>query len=170
MSGNGLHVQKAGKQVTHSLHADVVYNLSGSRHIAAALNTFGITKTTSDLLIARFAATGMPLFVILNHVCGPLQPPRPDPTAAQLTNRSCGRVAGLMERSILYGCFCMAVASLEVPGWVAVLLITLVHSLENKIKTSWVGVRIRVPPWGANTISRIVHQHRRRPCEFHAVV
>lgn len=53
-------LQKHGKQVTHSLHADVVYHISGSRHIAAALNTFGITKDTTDVLIARFAATGKP--------------------------------------------------------------------------------------------------------------
>eukprot|EP00892_Ulva_mutabilis_P003771 jgi/Ulvmu1/1766/UM118_0005.1 len=65
-----LAAQKAGKQVTHSLHADVVYNLAGSRHIAAALNTFGITKSTSDLLIARFAATDEELQQLVAEVKG----------------------------------------------------------------------------------------------------
>lgn len=49
--------------MTRSLHADIIVNLSGSKHIAAALSTFGVTAATQDLLVAMINASGLhPLF------------------------------------------------------------------------------------------------------------
>lgn len=51
-------MQEEGSLKTHSLHADIIVNLSGSKHIAAALNTFGVTTATKDLLVAKINASG----------------------------------------------------------------------------------------------------------------
>lgn len=53
-------VQDEGALKTHSLHADIIVNLSGSKHIAAALSTFGVTGDTKDLLVAKIDASGVP--------------------------------------------------------------------------------------------------------------
>ena len=52
-----MMVQKAGALRTHTLHADIVVNHSGSKHISAALNTFGITASTTRVLAARVNAS-----------------------------------------------------------------------------------------------------------------
>jgi hypothetical protein len=50
--------QEEGTLKTHSMHADIVVNLSGSKHIAAALGTFGVTGNTKELLVAMINASG----------------------------------------------------------------------------------------------------------------
>lgn len=50
-------VQKSGALRTHTLHADIVVNHSGSKHISAALNTFGINAGTTRVLAARVNAS-----------------------------------------------------------------------------------------------------------------
>jgi EKC/KEOPS complex subunit CGI121/TPRKB len=45
-------VQKSGSLLTNSLHTDLIFNISGGRHIAAALNTFGVGDETKRLLLA----------------------------------------------------------------------------------------------------------------------
>jgi hypothetical protein len=50
-------VQKSRSLVTHSLHADIVVNLGGSRHINASLNMFGVTHASVRLLVAKVNAT-----------------------------------------------------------------------------------------------------------------
>jgi hypothetical protein len=52
-------VQEEGALKTHSLHADIIVNLSGSKHIAAALTSFGVTGNTQDLLVAMINASGV---------------------------------------------------------------------------------------------------------------
>lgn len=51
-------VQAEGALKTHSLHADIIVNVSGSKHIAAALSSFGVTGSTKDLLVAKIDASG----------------------------------------------------------------------------------------------------------------
>lgn len=54
-------MQEEGSLKTHSLHADIIVNLSGSKHIAAALSNFGVTANTKDLLVAKINASGSTL-------------------------------------------------------------------------------------------------------------
>ena len=56
--------------MTHSLHADIVVNLSGSKHIAAALNTFGVTAATTRLLVAKIDASEANLTELTAAVTG----------------------------------------------------------------------------------------------------
>ncbi|PIN06057.1 Cell growth regulatory protein CGR11 [Handroanthus impetiginosus] len=42
---------------TRSLHSELVYNYSGSKHISESLKRCGISDTTSYILVARFGAT-----------------------------------------------------------------------------------------------------------------
>ena len=67
-------VQKAGALLSHSLHADIVVNHSGTRHIANALKTFGIGASTTRLLVAVIDAAPEQLQQIRDTVQGQQQP------------------------------------------------------------------------------------------------
>jgi Kinase binding protein CGI-121 len=67
-------MQEAGALLTHSVHADIVVNHSGAKHIAAALNTFGINATTQRLLMAKLDATEADLEAIKALVKGEQAP------------------------------------------------------------------------------------------------
>lgn len=68
-------MQEEGSLKTRSLHADIIVNLSGSKHIAAALSTFGVTGGTNDLLVAKINASGeifelsMSKYVLIPFAC-----------------------------------------------------------------------------------------------------
>mmetsp|Transcript_12005 Transcript_12005/g.33761 ORF Transcript_12005/g.33761 Transcript_12005/m.33761 type:complete len:176 (-) Transcript_12005:264-791(-) len=44
------------KLVTHSLHSELVYNVSGSKHISETLRRWGVSEGTKSLLVAKFDA------------------------------------------------------------------------------------------------------------------
>ncbi|CAM6098531.1 unnamed protein product [Calypogeia fissa] len=51
-------VSQAGDSIrTRTLHSELVYNISGSKHIRESLLRCGITDSTSYVLVARFDAT-----------------------------------------------------------------------------------------------------------------
>lgn len=51
-----LTYQARGRLLTKTLHAELVYNLSGSKHIGESLKRFGVSDDTCHLLVARFNA------------------------------------------------------------------------------------------------------------------
>uniref|UniRef100_A0A6U1JQL4 EKC/KEOPS complex subunit CGI121 n=1 Tax=Tetraselmis chuii TaxID=63592 RepID=A0A6U1JQL4_9CHLO len=52
-----LLAEARGKLRTHSLHSELVYNTSGSKHISETLKRWGVSEGTPKLLVARFDAT-----------------------------------------------------------------------------------------------------------------
>jgi hypothetical protein len=52
-----LCLQKSGLLLSNSLYTDLIVNISGGRHIAAALNTFGVGDTTTRLLVVAVNAS-----------------------------------------------------------------------------------------------------------------
>lgn len=56
--------------MTRALHADIVVALGGSKHITASLNTFGVSPTTTRLLVAKVAATAEDVALIKAAVAG----------------------------------------------------------------------------------------------------
>jgi tRNA threonylcarbamoyladenosine modification (KEOPS) complex Cgi121 subunit len=52
-----LIAQSREKLVTRSLHAELVYNLSGSKHITEALRRWGVTADVTAVLVAVFDAS-----------------------------------------------------------------------------------------------------------------
>ena len=42
---------------THTLHSEVVFNLSGLKHITEGLKRFGMAEDASEVLVCRFDAT-----------------------------------------------------------------------------------------------------------------
>ncbi|KAK9805107.1 hypothetical protein WJX73_008941 [Symbiochloris irregularis] len=52
-----LTAASRGLQRAHTLHAQVVCNISGSRHIGEALKRYGVGKQCSSLLVAKFEPT-----------------------------------------------------------------------------------------------------------------
>lgn len=65
-----LAEQHRGKLITKSLHAELVYNMSGSRHISESFNRFGVTESCQHLLVARFDAEPSELQAIMAFVDG----------------------------------------------------------------------------------------------------
>ncbi|MEW5319902.1 MAG: hypothetical protein WDW38_011017 [Sanguina aurantia] len=65
-----LTAQARGRLATTSLHTELVFNMSGSKHIAESLRRFGITDETSLLLVGKFDATDTQLADILQLVQG----------------------------------------------------------------------------------------------------
>ena len=52
-----LVANQRGALKTRSLHAEVVFNIAGSKHIGESLARFGVNDTCQHLLLARFNAT-----------------------------------------------------------------------------------------------------------------
>mmetsp|Transcript_19018 Transcript_19018/g.57475 ORF Transcript_19018/g.57475 Transcript_19018/m.57475 type:complete len:176 (+) Transcript_19018:122-649(+) len=69
-----LQAQQRGKLKTRSLHAELVHNLSGSRHITESLRRFGISEQVSHVLIARFDATAEQMSAVGDAVKGTSAP------------------------------------------------------------------------------------------------
>ncbi|KAL3130593.1 hypothetical protein ABBQ38_008397 [Trebouxia sp. C0009 RCD-2024] len=69
-----LAQQQRGKLITKSLHAELVYNMSGSRHISESFNRFGVSESCQHLLVARFDAEPTQLEAITDLVKGQQQP------------------------------------------------------------------------------------------------
>eukprot|EP00887_Chlorella_sp_A99_P002245 scaffold10.g2245.t1 len=65
-----LQAQARGQLRTKSLHAEVVFGLSGSRHIAESLTRFGVNEDCQHLLVARFDASPGDLERIRGAVAG----------------------------------------------------------------------------------------------------
>lgn len=63
-------VQARSKLTTHSLHSELVFNLAGSKHIRESLTNFGISETTTCVLVARFNATPEDLAQLRDRVDG----------------------------------------------------------------------------------------------------
>lgn len=55
---------------TKTLHSELVYSLSGSKHIGQSLGTFGIKDDTTCLLVAKFDATDEDMKALHRLVAG----------------------------------------------------------------------------------------------------
>ncbi|KAL7125294.1 hypothetical protein ABFS83_14G108100 [Erythranthe nasuta] len=55
---------------TRTLHSELVYNYSGSKHISESLKRCGISDSTSYILVARFGASADEMTVIKSLVKG----------------------------------------------------------------------------------------------------
>jgi EKC/KEOPS complex subunit CGI121/TPRKB len=69
-----LCAQSRGRLATRSLHAEVVFNVSGSKHIAETLRRFGIADDSRHLLAARFDASDADLSALAAAVSGSAAP------------------------------------------------------------------------------------------------
>ncbi|GFR39867.1 hypothetical protein Agub_g367 [Astrephomene gubernaculifera] len=49
-----LAAESAGRLVTKSLHTELLYGISGTKHVVESLKRFGIADDTTTLLLARF--------------------------------------------------------------------------------------------------------------------
>lgn len=63
-------MQKEGALLTNSIYSDVIVNLSGSRHISAALATFGIGDASARVLVASLDASATELQAVRDAVAG----------------------------------------------------------------------------------------------------
>ncbi|KAG7670440.1 hypothetical protein Ndes2526A_g00194 [Nannochloris sp. 'desiccata'] len=52
-----LVAKTRGALKTRSLHAEIVFNIAGSKHIGQSLERFGVNDSCQHLLLARFNAT-----------------------------------------------------------------------------------------------------------------
>mmetsp|Transcript_11709 Transcript_11709/g.30001 ORF Transcript_11709/g.30001 Transcript_11709/m.30001 type:complete len:175 (-) Transcript_11709:136-660(-) len=59
-----------GKILTRSLHSELVYNTSGSKHISETLKRWGVSEGTAHLLVARFDATDEEMAAVSKLVDG----------------------------------------------------------------------------------------------------
>jgi tRNA threonylcarbamoyladenosine modification (KEOPS) complex Cgi121 subunit len=50
-------MQKQGTLTTHAVHSEIVFCLAGSKHIKSSLDTFGVSPSATNLLIAKINAT-----------------------------------------------------------------------------------------------------------------
>ncbi|KAL2231568.1 EKC/KEOPS complex subunit Tprkb [Sesamum indicum] len=65
------HVAKSRESLTtRTLHSEIVYNYSGSKHISESLKRCGISDSTSYILVARFGASSDEMTVIKGLVKG----------------------------------------------------------------------------------------------------
>ncbi|XP_051145249.1 uncharacterized protein LOC127261101 [Andrographis paniculata] len=55
---------------TRTLHSELVYNYSGSKHISESLKRFGISENTSYILAARFGATPSEMMAVKELIKG----------------------------------------------------------------------------------------------------
>lgn len=53
----GMACQNLPALKAKTLHAELIWSLSGSKHIGRALSTFGIQDTSTNVLVAKFDAT-----------------------------------------------------------------------------------------------------------------
>lgn len=65
--------EQRSKLITKSLHAELVYKMSGSRHISESFNRFGVTAASQHLLVACFDAKADQLEAINTQVSGTSQ-------------------------------------------------------------------------------------------------
>ncbi|KAL0454226.1 UNVERIFIED_CONTAM: EKC/KEOPS complex subunit Tprkb [Sesamum latifolium] len=65
------HVAKSRESLTtRTLHSEIVYNYSGSKHISESLKRCGISDSTSYILVARFGASSDEMTVIKGLIKG----------------------------------------------------------------------------------------------------
>lgn len=69
-----LMADSRNKVATKSLHAELVFGVSGSKHIAETLRRFGISADSKHLLVARFDASESDLQAIASLVKGEAAP------------------------------------------------------------------------------------------------
>lgn len=62
-----LHAQHAGRLQSRSLHSELVFGLSGSKHIAETLQRFGIAESTVHLLVAALSEDGSAISAYLQR-------------------------------------------------------------------------------------------------------
>ncbi|XP_076920340.1 uncharacterized protein LOC143581434 [Bidens hawaiensis] len=55
---------------TRTLHSELVYNYSGSKHISESLKRCGISDTTTYVLVARFGASEEEMIAIMTLIKG----------------------------------------------------------------------------------------------------
>ena len=67
-AGLALQHHTHGTLRTKTLHSELVYSLSGSKHIGSSLGTFGIKDDTTCLLVAKFDASDEDINALRNLV------------------------------------------------------------------------------------------------------
>ncbi|KAI8112215.1 hypothetical protein M9434_003539 [Picochlorum sp. BPE23] len=67
-AGLALQHHAHGTLRTKTLHSELVYSLSGSKHIGSSLGTFGIKDDTACLLVAKFDASDEDMDALRNLV------------------------------------------------------------------------------------------------------
>mmetsp|Transcript_13433 Transcript_13433/g.26781 ORF Transcript_13433/g.26781 Transcript_13433/m.26781 type:complete len:189 (+) Transcript_13433:158-724(+) len=67
-AGLALQHHARGTLRTKTLHSELVYSLSGSKHIGSSLGTFGIKDDTACLLVAKFDASDEDMNALRNLV------------------------------------------------------------------------------------------------------
>lgn len=65
-----LASQAAGSLTTKKLHTELIYNVSGTKHVAESLKRFGVTDDSTAVLAARFDCTPPELEVLTSRVKG----------------------------------------------------------------------------------------------------
>jgi hypothetical protein len=65
-----LVAESRSRLVTRSLHAELVFNLSGSKHITDALKRWGVAPDTTAVLMAAFDASAADLQLLRGLVQG----------------------------------------------------------------------------------------------------
>ncbi|KAL6502495.1 hypothetical protein OROHE_024500 [Orobanche hederae] len=65
-----LVAKSRGSLTTRTLHSELVYNYSGSKHISESLKRCGISDSTSYVLVARFNASADEVTVIKGLIKG----------------------------------------------------------------------------------------------------
>lgn len=73
-AARALAAESRSKIATRSLHAELVFSVSGSKHIAETLRRFGVADDTKALVVARFDATPEELDQLKALVAGRLAP------------------------------------------------------------------------------------------------
>ncbi|GLI69977.1 hypothetical protein VaNZ11_014629, partial [Volvox africanus] len=65
-----LTAESSGRLNTKSLHTELIYNISGTKHVAESLKRFGITDECKSILVARFDCKHEELAALKSRIQG----------------------------------------------------------------------------------------------------
>ncbi|GIL81981.1 hypothetical protein Vretimale_1546 [Volvox reticuliferus] len=65
-----LAAESSGRLNSKSLHTELIYDISGTRHVAESLKRFGITDECKSLLVARFDCKPEELAALKSRIQG----------------------------------------------------------------------------------------------------
>eukprot|EP00240_Pyramimonas_obovata_P007390 CAMPEP_0118935438 /NCGR_PEP_ID=MMETSP1169-20130426/15644_1 /TAXON_ID=36882 /ORGANISM="Pyramimonas obovata, Strain CCMP722" /LENGTH=173 /DNA_ID=CAMNT_0006878479 /DNA_START=94 /DNA_END=615 /DNA_ORIENTATION=+ len=69
-ANKALFAESRGKLVTRTLYSEIIFNVSGSKHITETLKRWGISESSTGLVVAKFDATPAELQIIRDSVKG----------------------------------------------------------------------------------------------------
>ncbi|GLC43396.1 hypothetical protein PLESTF_000429000 [Pleodorina starrii] len=79
-----LAAESSGRMKTKSLHTELIYDVSGTTHVAESLKRFGVTDECKSLLAARFDCKPEELEALRSRIQGTQAPLSELPTLANL--------------------------------------------------------------------------------------